>query len=857
MKILSKSFILSLLLSFLFFGAVIHRVDAGWTQQTGSGARSWWDVAMSSDGSKIIGLTRVSGSPGSGDLYISNDYGVTWTKANVNPGPACCVAMSSNGSKIAVVNPTTGIIYVSIDGGSTWSSKTNAVTAKVQAGDWDSMGLAYSGDGSLLVASYAANPYDRDSSLFTSSNDGSTWTVRPANAFIYGSTVVAASNNGNILVTGEAISGEHIRTSYDRGVTWQTQSGSDTRYWQKMKISADGQKMLVSAIGNIGRMWLSKNAGVTWSNITILPSTNPLTIALTPDGNKIVAAASDLYLYVSDDEGATWTKQTCLGTHNWISTATSNDGSKIVALDSGGYAYTYSGIGGMPTTCSDPFTFSLSNNGNKSATQGASATSSITSTLVSGTTAPVTLFVKNILNSSNQNVFNVANGISTTSSALSVNPVTPTASSVLTLNSAVTTPVGNYTVEVDGTGGGLTASTTYTLTISAPNYNLTATSTGNSCTDPEGVINLGWNRLTGATSYTLYEQTGGNPERSYTISQPAGGTMVATSSVGLSPGALYSYRVVANTAQGSYASSGTLYQFASRHIQPDGVTACAPSSYTLTVNIVGTGTVTGSAGFTCSTGSCSHLYASGTSIPLTQAAGSGHSFTSWSGACTGSGSCTVVMDGDKSVTATFASTPGGPVSCALSASPSSLPTGGGNVSLNWSSTNATICSISGGAYTNSSLSGSASVPITQTTPFTMSCSAGGPVSQCASQTVTVANASTPTISMFLSNNPTRSYVGIRPGSSARVNWIYNNGSQSDFDSCTKTLDNVTISDASTNAHPAGSPLVISGSLLHTGDNLFRLSCLTNGATPVTINATAPNSTLILRINVGDANIEEI
>jgi hypothetical protein len=54
---------------------------------------------------------------------------------------------------------------------------------------------------------------------------------------------------------------------------------------------------------------------------------------------------------------------------------------------------------------------------------------------------------------------------------------------------------------------------------------------------------------------------------------------------------------------------------------------------------------------------CSASFASGTAVTLTAAAASGSTFTGWSGACSGTGACTVTMSAAQSVTATFGGTP--------------------------------------------------------------------------------------------------------------------------------------------------------------------------------------------------------
>src|SRR5262249_3978712 len=46
-------------------------------------------------------------------------------------------------------------------------------------------------------------------------------------------------------------------------------------------------------------------------------------------------------------------------------------------------------------------------------------------------------------------------------------------------------------------------------------------------------------------------------------------------------------------------------------------------------------------------------YNSGTNVPVTQTAAAGSTFGGWSGACSGVNACNVLMDANKSVTATF------------------------------------------------------------------------------------------------------------------------------------------------------------------------------------------------------------
>ncbi|MDW8478934.1 MAG: hypothetical protein RML12_02530 [Xanthomonadales bacterium] len=78
---------------------------------------------------------------------------------------------------------------------------------------------------------------------------------------------------------------------------------------------------------------------------------------------------------------------------------------------------------------------------------------------------------------------------------------------------------------------------------------------------------------------------------------------------------------------------------------------------TVTKTGSGAGTVTSSPpGISCGA-TCSAQFPAGSSVTLTASAAAGSSFAGWSGDCTGTGACTVVMSAARSVTATFDAAP--------------------------------------------------------------------------------------------------------------------------------------------------------------------------------------------------------
>ena len=106
-----------------------------------------------------------------------------------------------------------------------------------------------------------------------------------------------------------------------------------------------------------------------------------------------------------------------------------------------------------------------------------------------------------------------------------------------------------------------------------------------------------------------------------------------------------------------------------------------PATYALSAVSMGTGTgtITSSpSGINCGS-TCSSSFAAGTAVTLTATPASGSAFTGWSGACSGTGACTVTMNSAQTATATFASSSStAPTTGGVSISPSILDFSGSN-----------------------------------------------------------------------------------------------------------------------------------------------------------------------------------
>ena len=146
--------------------------------------------------------------------------------------------------------------------------------------------------------------------------------------------------------------------------------------------------------------------------------------------------------------------------------------------------------------------------------------------------------------------------------------------------------------------------------------------------------------------------TGGSISPSGTVTVNYGGNQSFT----ITPNANYTVGNV--VVDGSNAGSVTNYNFANvtgNHTISVSFTAVQQNSLNVTKAGTGSGMVTSSpAGINCGS-DCTEVYTAGTLVTLTAVPDNSSTFGGWSGACTGTGTCSVTMDAAKSVSPLFQS----------------------------------------------------------------------------------------------------------------------------------------------------------------------------------------------------------
>jgi hypothetical protein len=171
-------------------------------------------------------------------------------------------------------------------------------------------------------------------------------------------------------------------------------------------------------------------------------------------------------------------------------------------------------------------------------------------------------------------------------------------------------------------------------------------------TPPGPAVKLTWSASDGAVNYRVFRND-----------SAIGVNLISSqlsfqNNLGLVAGQTYNYKVQAMNVNGTTWSNTvpvTIPTAVCSSVTPPP----AQVSLAVTKNGTGSGTVSSNpAGISCGS-SCSANF-SGGSVTLTATAAADSTFAGWGGTCTGTGSCNVTMDANKTVTATFNTSSGTP-----------------------------------------------------------------------------------------------------------------------------------------------------------------------------------------------------
>jgi hypothetical protein len=244
-------------------------------------------------------------------VYTSQDAGETWVRSVHAPtGPFSGGAMNKTGQLNLLVSSTVSIM-ISNDYGITWN-KAN-VSAPLNT-DWTS--VSCSSSGKYIAASV------RLGGIWLSINYGITWalTTAPSNQVYW--TSVAVSANGKYMIGGVSYTQEDdeyyftvdgfLWMSSNSGSSWSMVPNMPFYCYEHVTVSYDGQHMTASQCStvdietkNVPTLWTSNNYGSNFTAASPVASWD--SVAVSSDGQYQLAVSSENeVVFVSQDYGFSW-----------------------------------------------------------------------------------------------------------------------------------------------------------------------------------------------------------------------------------------------------------------------------------------------------------------------------------------------------------------------------------------------------------------------------------------------------------------------------------------------------------------------------------------------------------------------
>jgi len=281
-------------------------VDRGITwslkQLDGITGRYWYAIDLSEDGKYIIAgyLSQLYPNYNNAKIFLSSNYGVnfieifpkgvaggSWKRCSVSKSGQYIIVGSDNIGSVHTHFGNDGKIYVSQDYGVTWTEKQPLGSISSVAG-LTSCYFKQSDDGKYV---YCYIKDDVSGSVAVSLDYGSTFNIVDTNAVAIES--MAISSDGKYVI----IAGCNTPSTYGRvflsinyGYSFNEirPNGDVDNNWYYPHISEDGQYIIIK--GNSG-LFVSSDGGSSWSN----PIAYISIFRVSDDGKRIIAIGSRIY----------------------------------------------------------------------------------------------------------------------------------------------------------------------------------------------------------------------------------------------------------------------------------------------------------------------------------------------------------------------------------------------------------------------------------------------------------------------------------------------------------------------------------------------------------------------------------
>ena len=304
-----------------------------WSTINSAGNHPWTSVAAAEGGDFIYAVAS------DGTIVKNNGAGFNRLAGPDISGVWGCISCAAtNGTRVAISDISGRGIYISTNGGSTWTpgSYTATTTCVAMADDFNPVlpsGYMFTSASNVQAAGIWRSPDGINFSSRTTSSTVNDWTY--------------VSVCGTIGSYGGAAVGkmDYVYVSTDGGGgTWVQKTSSGMRDWVSVKCVGNSSSMTIIAAEANGYIWQSTDLGDTWTRNTPQPRWTAVTSSA--DGTKLAAVEDNAgsfggYIWLSDDSGLTWNPNIASGIRYWKTIASSANGMKLVAGESAGDGAVY------------------------------------------------------------------------------------------------------------------------------------------------------------------------------------------------------------------------------------------------------------------------------------------------------------------------------------------------------------------------------------------------------------------------------------------------------------------------------------------------------------------------------------
>ena len=300
-----------------------------WTTESSEplGIRDWNFCGLSSTGQYQSAIDL------SGDIFTSNDFGENWAlRYNIGSSTINAINITHDGQHQTASNGSS--IFVSNDYGNTWAKALDT-------------------QGTIIYVSISLNgQYQKvaiaGDSLYSSNDYGVSWSRLDDGSPLFYSIQAFPTMSVSISYNGQyqVIAAETIYLSNDYGATFNDSftNGDDfeDRNWLDIAITSDGQYMV--AIESGGKIYISTDYGSNWNVVTdSTVDINALwrNVSISATGRYMSILQDNGFIYYSTDFGVTWNRNEDpdLQGRQWRCVTVSANGHYQLAVELNGYIY--------------------------------------------------------------------------------------------------------------------------------------------------------------------------------------------------------------------------------------------------------------------------------------------------------------------------------------------------------------------------------------------------------------------------------------------------------------------------------------------------------------------------------------